>query len=35
MLWMLDWAKLCPESSEPSEHVNRYGRNLMRYLDSR
>lgn len=33
MLWMIDWAKLCPESSEPTMQVNKYGRNLLRYFE--
>jgi Ser/Thr protein kinase RdoA (MazF antagonist) len=35
MLWMIDWAKLRPQSSEPAKHVNKYGSNLLRYFDSR
>jgi Ser/Thr protein kinase RdoA (MazF antagonist) len=32
MLWMLDWAKLCPDIREPARHVDKYGRNLIRYF---
>jgi Ser/Thr protein kinase RdoA (MazF antagonist) len=32
MLWMLDWARLCPDSDEPPQHVDKYGRNLLRYF---
>lgn len=35
MLWMIDWAKLRPDSSEPEKHINRYGNNLMLYFDKR
>jgi Ser/Thr protein kinase RdoA (MazF antagonist) len=31
MLWMLDWAKLSPDGSEPHQYVNLYGHNLLRY----
>jgi Ser/Thr protein kinase RdoA (MazF antagonist) len=34
MLWMIDWAMLCPQSSEAKQCVNKYGRNLMRYFNS-
>jgi Ser/Thr protein kinase RdoA (MazF antagonist) len=33
MLWMIDWAKLCPRRSEPKQYVNKYGSNLMRYYE--
>ncbi|UCG63154.1 MAG: phosphotransferase [Candidatus Zixiibacteriota bacterium] len=32
MLWMLDWAMLNPISPEPRRFVDKYGRNLLRYL---
>lgn len=35
MLWMIDWAKLRPDSTEPEKHVNRYGDNLMLYFEKR
>ena len=33
MLWMIDWAKLCPHRSEPGQYVHMYGNNLMRYYE--
>jgi Ser/Thr protein kinase RdoA (MazF antagonist) len=33
MLWMIDWTKLCPESSEARQSVRKYGQNLMRYCE--
>jgi Ser/Thr protein kinase RdoA (MazF antagonist) len=35
MLWMIDWAKLCPESDEPTTHINRHGNNMMCYFNRR
>ena len=31
MLWMLDWAKQRPDSSEPMQEVRRYGENMLLY----
>ncbi len=31
MLWMIDWAKLSPQDSEPGNYLNKFGNNLRRY----
>ncbi len=31
MLWMLDWARLRPDSREPGKYVRKYGDNMQRY----
>lgn len=35
MLWMIDWAKLCPQRSEPEQYVNKYGNNMLRRFEHR
>ncbi|UCE23679.1 MAG: phosphotransferase [Candidatus Zixiibacteriota bacterium] len=35
MLWMIDWARLRPDSPEPGKHIRKYGDNMLRYLDPR
>jgi Ser/Thr protein kinase RdoA (MazF antagonist) len=33
MLWMIDWAKLCPGKSGPQQYVNKYGNDMLRYFE--
>jgi Ser/Thr protein kinase RdoA (MazF antagonist) len=32
MLWMIDWALLCPQATEPGRYVNKYGDSLLRHF---